>query len=635
MRARRLVLLILFCTGLLASAPFLPGQSFMVKNYDLLGGNFLNRGDFNHDGVLDLISSSFENVVIDSRGDTTVASSVSVFLGQGDGTFQAPIRSPLPDGASDAALGDFNHDGNLDLATISLGIPRVTVLLGNGDGTFGPAKVLQITTALQPESVTVGDFNGDGNLDIAVGSGNPAQPGQNFEGVVNEPNTISIFPGDGHGNFGAPLKISGFGTGPLVQVRVADFNADGKQDIALATQTEVIALLGDGQFGFSPNQLGTYFSVREVTPTDVNQDGATDLLVSFVGCNGSCSDIDVFLSTGPNHALQRSTTIPVTPSSTAAGSVAASSTAPSSQAQHTNRSRLFSGFEAIPPGRPVAVDINGDGINDIVANLIITDRGFQAVATWLGKPDGTYQEQPREWVLESEGLFELVPGDFNRDGKIDIATTNISNSTLTVLLNSTPKAACNVSTQFSAVTMCTPQDLAFVNSSVPIVAVSTPEQPVAGNPIVAGQIYVDNALAHEVGGTQIDIPLSMPAGDHFLVAKFWDNAGGTNQTVRHISVFDGAPGETCPTSPQTMTICAPTANGTFSSPLHVFAAVMVDAPVTAFQVYIDDNLVHNDILHDSYLDTAFPLAAGPHHVVVQAFDARGVVYTAARDIVIQ
>ena len=154
----------------------------MVKNYDLLGGNFLNRGDFNHDGILDLVSTTFEDLVIDSRGDTIAVSSVAVFLGKADGTFQAPIQSPLPDGASDAGLGDFNHDGNLDLATVN-GTSRVTVLLGNGDGTFAPAKFLPVTTALTPISVTVGDFNGDGNLDIAVGSGNPTQPGQNPEAL--------------------------------------------------------------------------------------------------------------------------------------------------------------------------------------------------------------------------------------------------------------------------------------------------------------------------------------------------------------------------------------------------------------------------------------------------------------------
>jgi hypothetical protein len=127
----------------------------------------------------------------------------------------------------------------------------------------------------------------------------------------------------------------------------------------------------------------------------------------------------------------------------------------------------------------------------------------------------------------------------------------------------------------------------------------------------------------------------MPDGDHYLVAKFWDSAGSSRESVRHISVFNGAPGETCPASPQAMTICAPSADGTFSSPLHVFAAVMADAPVTSFQIYVDNNLVHNDTLHDTYLDTSFPLAAGPHHIVAQAFDARGVVYQAVRDVMIQ
>lgn len=637
MSAPRLAPLTVLVVALLASAPVLLGQTFMVKNYQLLGGNFLNRGDFNNDGILDLVSEGFANVVTDSRGDTIAVSSVAVFLGKGDGTFQTPINSPLPDGGSDISVGDFNHDGNLDVATISLASPRVTVLLGSGDGSFGPAKFLQVPTALTPASVTVGDFNADGNPDIAVGSGNPSQPGQNpLAGIVNEPNTITIFPGDGHGNFGAPVNFSGFGTTALAKIRVADFNADGKLDLGVATQTEAIALLGDGQFGFSPDQLTTYFSISDITPTDVNQDGATDLLVSYLGCNGSCAAVDVFLSTGLNHTLARSTTIPVTPSSTGNASNAAQSfIQPHSEALRPKRSLVASGFEASSLGRPVAVDINGDGINDIVGNYFDIGRTMDEVVTWLGKPDGTYQSQPQRWVLESEGLFELVPGDFNRDGKIDIATTNVSDSNLTVLLNSTPKAACNVSTQFGSVTMCTPQDLAFANSPVPIVAVSTPEEPVGGNPIIAGQIYVDNVLAFQTTSTEMDTSLNMVTGDHFLVAKFLDSAGNSTQSVRHVPVFNGAPGETCPASPQTMTICAPSADGTFTGPLHILAAVMADAPVTAFQVYIDDNLVDNDILHDTYLDTSFQLAAGPHHVVVQAFDATGAVYKAERNVTIQ
>jgi hypothetical protein len=257
------------------------------------------------------------------------------------------------------------------------------------------------------------------------------------------------------------------------------------------------------------------------------------------------------------------------------------------------------------------------------------------VIIWLGKPDGTYQQTPVRWVLATEGLAGLVPGDFNRDGKIDFATTNVSDSRISVLLNSTPKAACNVSSQFSTVTLCTPQDFTFSNSPAKVAAISTAEAPVVGNPITAAQVYVDNALVFQVNGTQIDTALNMMPGDHFLVTKFFDTAGSTIQAVSHVSMFDGAPGETCATSPNTLTICAPVQDRIFGTPLHVLAAVMSDTLITTLQVYIDNRLVYNDTDLNTYVDTAFDVAAGSHLVEVKAFDVNGVTYRATRNVITQ
>ena len=111
-------------------------------------------GDFNGDGFLDL--------AVANRTDNTV----SILIGNGDGTFQAQVTYPTGAVPTSAIVGDFNGDGVLDLAVTDTDDNTVSILIGNGDGSF-QAEVAY-ATGNDPESVVVGDFNGDGALDLAV-----------------------------------------------------------------------------------------------------------------------------------------------------------------------------------------------------------------------------------------------------------------------------------------------------------------------------------------------------------------------------------------------------------------------------------------------------------------------------------
>jgi hypothetical protein len=244
-------------------------------------------GDFNGDGKLDAVCTNPSNSS-DSGGYT-------VLLGNGDGTFQAGLVGPMVLGYSRwVTTGDFNGDGKLDLATAdgqqingSPGNAELSILLGNGDGTFHfgghyASPGLPSSGNLNPEDVAVGDVNGDGKLDAIVS---------------DYDDNINVFLGNGDGTF-QPAKGVSPGEYPR-DVAIADVNGDGKADLVV---TDVGIYVGGAQFsteGTQPGSVsvllgngdGTFQAPIQYQPfvfpgwtavADFNGDGSPDLATTRV-----------------------------------------------------------------------------------------------------------------------------------------------------------------------------------------------------------------------------------------------------------------------------------------------------------------------------------------------------------------
>jgi hypothetical protein len=150
---------------------------------------------------------------------------VSIFLGNGDGTFRLGRNFDVVRDPHSLITSDLDGDAIPDLAVVSWSAHAVSVLFGNGDGTFRPARNLEVRS--NPNSVTVGDFNGDGMPDLAVAN--------------DRSNNIAILLGQGDGTFGPP-QLFGVGSGPR-SITVGDFNGDGRPDLVVAIGSNDVSIL--------------------------------------------------------------------------------------------------------------------------------------------------------------------------------------------------------------------------------------------------------------------------------------------------------------------------------------------------------------------------------------------------------
>ena len=338
----------------------------------------LVAGDFTGDGHTDL-------AVANQASDD-----VSVLLGNGDGTFQAPVtygvenNPSVGDIPSAIVAGNFTGDGRTDLAVANQNSNDVSVLFGNGDGTFQN----QVTNAVgsDPVALVTGDFNGDGRTDLAV-----ANAGSD---------DVSVLLGNGNGTFQNQVTYA-VGSEPVALV-TGDFNGDGCTDLAVANSVDntVSVLLGNGNGTFQ-NQV-TYavgIDPTAIVAGDFTGDGRTDLAVADAGGwdlqgNPHPSGVSVLLGNGDGTFQP--------------------------QVQYAT---------VTYPDAIVAGDFTGDGHTDLAVE---TPFGDESVL--LGNGNGTFQSPVPSNAAVSFPATNSVSGDFNGDGRTDQAYVSFGSDDVSILL---------------------------------------------------------------------------------------------------------------------------------------------------------------------------------------------------------
>jgi hypothetical protein len=429
--------------------------SFTRTDYPLLGNNHI-AADLNGDGIPDLAG--------------TGTNAASVMLGNGDGTFRPKVNYPVGGQAQDLAAGDFNGDGRLDLVvSLSDIVSSLSLLTGNGDGTFN-APINFPNTGAQEDSpaVVATDLDNDGRLDVVL-----AHAIACFVSPCVAARTITIMLGFGDGTFQLPFDID-VGTG-MSRIVVGDFNRDGIKDLGIAgDNSQVYTLLGVGNGTFLKQPTITltadtlFVDGTDIDIADLNGDTIQDLVVA-IPTNGSRTAI--LLGNGDG-------------------------TFQPGQILTEPRLRV--------PQYQVIADFNRDGFLDLALALANGTEGLFEIRT--GNGDGTF-DPPVLYAapppLSSVGGGTLVTGDFNRDGRPDIALPIIgANPGLAGLVNST--GSVSVAPAYGNVT-ATPSTVVGGNSSVITIG------------LVAGSVAPSNGFSFSVSSsnsTVLQVPSSvfMPGG---------------------------------------------------------------------------------------------------------------------------
>ena len=351
-------------------------------------------GDFNGDGKPDLAVANSGNI------DTSDAGNISILIGKGNGTFGPATSFNAGKNPWSIAVGDFNHDGQQDLAVLDGGESSVSILFGKEDGSFQPPVKYNVGSTGYPEAVEAADLNSDGNLDLAVANGG---------------DSVIILLGNSDGTFQPAVSYSlsgGLQMKDTAFLTIRDFNGDGKLDIAAVSQTFaasyqfrgfVSVLLGNGDGTFqSPIETNIGGQSFGIAAADFNGDGKIDIIVA------------------PQQPFQN-TRLMLLPGNGDGTFGTAQDIEPASP------NRTLVGYMS-----PVVGDFNKDGKPDVAVLESFVGKPL-VLQLLLGNGDGSFQG-PRDTTLSGDP-DSLAMGDFNHDGFLDLAIADREENEVNVLIN--------------------------------------------------------------------------------------------------------------------------------------------------------------------------------------------------------
>lgn len=383
-------------------AQFSPSEGGAGVNIPGLASTNFPETDFTTGNAPDFVATAslrnngVQDMIVANHTDNTL----SIFLGNGDGTFSTPSGSPPATGTGPVwiATGTFNTTSSrtiVDLAVANQTANTVSTLAGNGDGTFQPKVDLKTGNGPSAVAAAAINTNKDNNLDLIVAN--------------HTDNTLSVFLGDGKGNFTAGATVP-TGGGPSA-IATGDFNGDGKIDLAVTNQNDntVSIFLGNGDGTFQPRvDDATGNGPVWVSAADFNGDGILDLAIANNGAPTATNTGDTV--------------------SILLGNASATNASVGNGAFSPGVTRDFPAGNG--PTSIAVADFNVDGRPD----LAVTDQTDNAVSVLLGIGDGTFG--PNFELPVGTNPVSIATADFNGDGVPDAAIVNNGSNTVTVILDS-------------------------------------------------------------------------------------------------------------------------------------------------------------------------------------------------------